>query len=263
MDPLRPSGQECGGKSASPPWALSAIWGLGVHRPGSRDPGCMGRRCSEARSMMPVEKVLDKLDGTRESNGSWKALCPAHEDREPSLSVAEGDDGRALLKCFAGCDTENIVAARGLEMKDLFGRNTGSVGGRKKFVSTPPKTPASLPDAEPLPCNLENYAAVKGLPAEFLKKLELTGRNYRGKPAVRIPYRDEHGEEKSIRFRTALEKSEDGTDNRFRWRSGSKAMLYGLERLEKIRKAGYVVLVEGESDARALWYHRLPALGIR
>jgi len=209
--------------------------------------------------MKPVEKVLDKLDGTRESNGSWKALCPAHQDREPSLSVTEGDDGRALLKCFAGCDTENIVAALGLEMKDLFESRNGY---KKELRSVPPKTPASLPHAEPLPCNLENYAAVKGLPAEFLKKLELTGRNYRGKPAVRIPYRDEHGEEKSIRFRTALEKSEDGTDNRFRWRSGSKAMLYGLERLEKIRKAGYVVLVEGESDAQTLWYHKLPALGI-
>ena len=39
-------------------------------------------------------------------------------------------------------------------------------------------------------------------------------------------------------------------------------MLYGLWRLEKIRKAGYVVLVEGESDAQTLWYHKLPALGI-
>ena len=43
---------------------------------------------------------------------------------------------------------------------------------------------------------------------------------------------------------------------------GQKAMLYGLEHLEKIRKAGYVVLVEGESDAQTLWYHNLPALGI-
>lgn len=111
-------------------------------------------------------------------------------------------------------------------------------------------------------CDLENYSNSKGLPVEFLKKLGLSDRNYQGKPAIRIPYRDEHGEEKAIRFRTALEKSEDGTDNRFRWCSGSKAMLYGLWRLEKIRKAGYVVLVEGESDAQTLWYHKLPALGI-
>ena len=208
--------------------------------------------------MKPVEKVLDRLEGVRESNGSWTTLCPAHDDREPSLSVREGDDGRVLLRCFAGCETENIVAELDLEMKDLFEQSDNGTRDGKKFVSTPPKTPASLPH----PCNLENYAAAKGLPVEFLQKLELTDRNYQGKPAIRIPYRDVHGEEKSIRFRTALGKTADGTDNRFRWRSGSKAMLYGLWRLEKIRKAGYVVLVEGESDAQTLWYHKLPALGI-
>ncbi len=212
--------------------------------------------------MKPVETALARLEGVQDSNGSWKALCPAHEDREPSLSVSEGDDGRVLLRCFAGCENEEIVSALGLEMKDLFERNGVPVPGRKKFMRTPPKTPASLPYPEPLPGTLENYASAKGLSVEFLRKLELSDKKYQGEPAIRIPYRDEHGEEKSIRFRTALEKSEDSTDNRFRWRSGSKAMLYGLWRLEKIRKAGYVVLVEGESDAQTLWYHKLPALGI-
>jgi hypothetical protein len=79
----------------------------------------------------PVEKVLGQLGSARKSNGSWKALCPAHEDREPSLSVSEGDDGRALLKCFAGCKTENIVAELGLEMKDLFAERNG---GRKSAL---------------------------------------------------------------------------------------------------------------------------------
>lgn len=79
--------------------------------------------------MKPVEKVLDWLEGARKSNGSWKALCPAHEDREPSLSVSEGDDGRAFLRCFAGCNNEEIAAALGLEMKDLFERNGYGGGG--------------------------------------------------------------------------------------------------------------------------------------
>jgi hypothetical protein len=35
-----------------------------------------------------VEKVLDRLEGVVPSNGSWKALCPAHDDTEPSLSVS-------------------------------------------------------------------------------------------------------------------------------------------------------------------------------
>ncbi|MGF1472108.1 MAG: DUF3987 domain-containing protein [Rubrobacteraceae bacterium] len=70
--------------------------------------------------MNPVERLLDRLEGVRESNGFWKALCPAHDDREQSLSVSEGDDGRALLRCFAGCEAEEIVAELGLQMKDLF-----------------------------------------------------------------------------------------------------------------------------------------------
>ena len=87
--------------------------------------------------MRPLEKVLDRLEGVRQSNGSWKALCPAHDDREPSLSITEGDDGRALIKCFAGCENADIVAGLGLKMADLFESGNGD---RKKFVSTPRTT---------------------------------------------------------------------------------------------------------------------------
>jgi hypothetical protein len=201
----------------------------------------------------PVEKVLDRLEGVRQSNGSWKALCPAHDDSKPSLSVSEGDDGRALLKCFAGCNNPEIVAALDLDMSDLFAQRNGR---RKKSSSTPSRTTATVQ-----PCNLKNYAEVKGLPVEFLKKLGLSDRKYGGSPAVRIPYRNENGEEVSVRFRIALEGSEED-DERFKWRTGSKTMLYGLWRLDRIRKAGWVVLVEGESDCHALWYHKTPTLGI-
>jgi hypothetical protein len=78
---------------------------------------------------------------------------------------------------------------------------------------------------------------------------------------VRISYRGVDGSEEAVRYRIALKKSEEG-DDRFRWRTDSKARLYGLWRLENIRKAGYVVLVEGESDAQTLWYYRIPALGL-
>jgi hypothetical protein len=207
--------------------------------------------------MRPIEKVLDRLGGARRYDGSWKALCPAHEDREPSLSVTEGDDGRALLKCFAGCATEDIVAELGLEMEDLFERRNGSaVVNRKKFLGTLPKTTATAQ-----PCNLKNYAEAKGLPVEFLQKHGLRDQKYQGQPAVRISYRGVDGSEEAVRYRIALKKSEEG-DDRFRWRTDSKARLYGLWRLENIRKAGYVVLVEGESDAQTLWYYRIPALGL-
>ena len=203
--------------------------------------------------MRPVDLVLDRLEGISPKGESCQALCPAHDDHEPSLSIAEGEDGRVLIKCFAGCKTEDVVAALGLEMKDLFERRNGH---RKEFRSTPTKTAATLQ-----PCNLENYADAKGLPVEFLQRQGLRDQKHQGQPAVRIPYRGTDGTEEAVRFRIALEKSEED-DNRFRWRTGSKARLYGLWRLESIRKAGSVVLVEGESDAQTLWYHRIPALGV-
>jgi hypothetical protein len=84
----------------------------------------------------PLEKVLDCLEGVRQSNGSWKAICPAHDDGEPSLSISEGDDGRALVKCFAGCETDKVLGRLGLTMADLF---VSTNGQRKKFGSTPRK----------------------------------------------------------------------------------------------------------------------------
>jgi hypothetical protein len=110
-------------------------------------------------------------------------------------------------------------------------------------------------------CTLEGYAEAKKLPVEFLKKLGVRDAKYQGTQAVRIPYHATDGSETAVRFRLALEKSSEG-DDRFRWKSGSKTSLYGLERLEEVRKAGYVVLVEGESDAHTLWLHGIPALGI-
>jgi hypothetical protein len=80
--------------------------------------------------------------------------------------------------------------------------------------------------------------------------------------AIRIPYFDEHGHETAVRFRTAMEKAPDATDHRFRWRTGSRPSLYGLQRLAEARAAGHAELVEGESDSQTLWYHGFPALGI-
>jgi DNA primase len=71
--------------------------------------------------MNPVlQSVLSRLQGVRKDGRGWKALCPAHNDRKPSLKVDEAEDGKVLLKCFAGCRTEDIVAAIGLNMSNLY-----------------------------------------------------------------------------------------------------------------------------------------------
>jgi hypothetical protein len=56
----------------------------------------------------------------RPNGDQWIAGCPCHDDQHPSLSIALGDNGRAVLCCHAGCRTEDVAAALGLKMADLF-----------------------------------------------------------------------------------------------------------------------------------------------
>ena len=103
---------------------------------------------------------------------------------------------------------------------------------------------------------LDRYATLKMLPIDFLKTCGLSEFNFDHKPAVRIPYFGIGGEELAVRFRIAF----DG--DRFRWKSGTKPCLYGLNRLAEARQRGQVALVEGESDCHTLWLHGIPAIGI-
>jgi putative DNA primase/helicase len=70
----------------------------------------------------PLEKVLAAIGNHNRSGESYTARCAAHEDHTPSLSVSTAEDGKVLLKCHAGCPTEAVVKALGLEMRDLFSR---------------------------------------------------------------------------------------------------------------------------------------------
>jgi putative DNA primase/helicase len=69
--------------------------------------------------------ILPKLDNVKRNGAGWMARCPRHEDAHNSLSITDGDDGRILLRCFAGCEASAIVAALGLAMSDLFPRRGG------------------------------------------------------------------------------------------------------------------------------------------
>ena len=53
----------------------------------------------------------------RANGGGWMARCVLHEDEVPSLSISEGDDGKVLVKCHAGCAQDSVISvlrARGL-----------------------------------------------------------------------------------------------------------------------------------------------------
>lgn len=72
-------------------------------------------------SARPLDKVLPRLERVRRvAPGKWMASCPTREDRSPSLSIRELDDGRVLLYDFGGEPVEDICAAIGIEIGDLF-----------------------------------------------------------------------------------------------------------------------------------------------
>ena len=67
----------------------------------------------------PVENLVSRLQAKRCGKG-WISRCPAHDDGKPSLRIDEGADGRALVKCWAGCTLDAVLSAIGLTTKDLF-----------------------------------------------------------------------------------------------------------------------------------------------
>lgn len=69
---------------------------------------------------MTISEFLARFDSKVATAGQWKVQCPAHDDRQASLAVREGDDGRILLKCHAQCDVASILAAMSLTSQDLF-----------------------------------------------------------------------------------------------------------------------------------------------
>jgi putative DNA primase/helicase len=201
------------------------------------------------QSSPALEQVLSQLKGVRTSMRGWRACCPAHADRKPSLSIGLGEHGQVLLKCFAGCSLECIVEAMGLTMTDLFPDATSPPDGQ---VTSPGKTHhPTQPTLSLIDLTLE-----KQLPWKFLFSLGVMEHPSGG---LQIPYHLPDGTlAPRYRIRTALVAKEGS-----RWSKGEDNIVpYGLGRLDEARKAGYLVLVEGESDCWTLWYQGFPALGL-
>ena len=124
--------------------------------------------------MSAVDKVLATLERVKPAgHGQWKARCPAHDDRNPSLSIKEGDNGAVLVHCFAGCEVAAVVGAMGLQMTDLFPEDT--LKSSKGNAPDPfrPKWKASAKvtdDKPPVPrlFSLTRYGKIERKPVDWL-----------------------------------------------------------------------------------------------
>ena len=78
---------------------------------------------------MNAETIATALGGRKAGSG-WLARCPTHDDREPSLSIRDADDGKVLVRCHAGCDQERVIAA-------LRGRGLWAENGPRPLLRVP------------------------------------------------------------------------------------------------------------------------------
>lgn len=117
----------------------------------------------------PIDLVLSRLDKVKAAGASkWKACCPAHDDRDPSLSIREADDGKVLLHCWCGCSARDVAAAVGLELRDLF------AGSKRR--SDQPSQAARQFEAMVITVAVEQMRLGKQLSAEDQDRLELAKR---------------------------------------------------------------------------------------
>ena len=73
---------------------------------------------------------MSAQDLTEALGGHWHgsyglARCPAHQDRTPSLSIRDGNNGKLLLYCFAGCRFVEVTEA--LRLRGLVNGNASAV----------------------------------------------------------------------------------------------------------------------------------------
>lgn len=72
-----------------------------------------------------IERLLSRLDKVeqlppRQHQARYRACCPAHDDKKPSLSITLSQSDTILLRCWSGCSVEEVVGAVGMDMQDLF-----------------------------------------------------------------------------------------------------------------------------------------------
>ena len=177
------------------------------------------------------------------------SLCPFHDDRKPSFSV---DLKTGKFVCFACGKAGNYVSFRA----ELDG--TSNADAYKKILREHGVDEAKKEPAKPKSYTVEDYAAEKKLPAEWLHMVcSLESKQEQdGTPYVKIPYFNIESKVQVTRKRMG--------NHSFKWGYGSagKMIPYGLWRKEGMEVAGYTILVEGESDSQTLWFLGYPALGI-
>ena len=186
------------------------------------------------------------------SGDNLTGLCPFHDDKNNSFSV---DLKTGCWKCHAedrgGNFTSFYAELNGIDTKEAYKAILKQYGAYKPEED-------KKPEGSLLSYSVAQYVLEKRLPEEFLKEqcCLQTKRDKQGVQYLYIPYFNENFDEVTYRKRYG------GKQFRWKYGAGKDICLYGEWKLEQIRNAGYVVLVEGESDSQSMWYMGISTLGI-
>jgi hypothetical protein len=197
--------------------------------------------------MTPVERLLSKLPDAKHAGKGWSARCPAHEDRRASLSIGEGDDGRALVKCHAGCSVDAVCGALGLRVVDLMPTadtlpvNTVNVNGNR------PKPKKTAKPLTPKQAG-KTFATAREAVAELERR--------HGPRSALWTYHDDHGQPVGVVVRWDLPNGKKGirpaSQHGDGWRIGGMPEPRPLYCLPDLAGANRVYVCEGEKAADAV-----------
>lgn len=118
---------------------------------------------------MDAAFVANSLQKAKRNGSGWMACCPAHDDHNPSLSVSECEDGKVLVKCFAGCTQLSVIDA--LKAKQLWPKQSKEKlnGKHKDNKRAPKKEISAIYDYRDLKDNLV-HQEVRFEPKSFLQR---------------------------------------------------------------------------------------------
>ena len=184
-----------------------------------------------------LQKMLNAFPHAREGRNGWWS----HADN-PRFDFIENENGSIGINAWTNHSVDDILAMGDLTRSDIHPSGYKTIHVRDSI-------------------DMVQLAIAKRIHHTFLYNLGLQDEyKYRGQGCIKIPYFNEDGSQHTkIKIRKAIEGK-----NKHGWDENTPGSLipYGLNVLKEARKAGYLFLVEGESDCWTLWAHGLPALGI-
>lgn len=193
---------------------------------------------------MRIEDFLERLEAVHGTAPQWTARCPAHDDRQASLTIGLGDEGKILITCWAGCELEDICQAAGVTVADLFDqeakdRASLGLGARLQRAMNPllPGAPELERDQLTLLRSLDTQHQIRKLKGWNYTTLAALDVGMRGN-RLTIPVRDLNGE--IVQY---LRYWPESQPKMLATKGHRRTPLYAL------LDTGPVWIVEGETDA--------------